>query len=271
MRVGTVVGTTGRPRQRKATDVPGADGTTATDRPIVLWAVPRSRSTAFERIFVERDDVTVLHEPFSAVYYHGPERRSDEFLDGEPDPDATAERVLADLLRPRDRRVFVKDMAYHVADFMDADLVGRFTNTFLIRDPREALASLHAKHPTFTFEEAGYEQLARLYDLAVATSDEPVVVVDADDLMRDAEGTVSRYCSAVGLPFVADALSWEAQEVDHFSAWDGWHDGAQQSTGLGEVAGDRDRSTLPPELTDVYERCLPHYQHLLAARRPTPT
>jgi hypothetical protein len=255
----------------KATDVPAADGSTTTARPIVLWAVPRSRSTAFERIFVERDDVAVLHEPFSAVYYRGPQRRSDEFLEGEPDPDATADQVLAEVLRPRERRVFVKDMAYHVTAFMDTDLVGRFTNTFLVRDPREALTSLHAKHPTFTFEEAGYEQLARLYDLAVEQADEPVVVVDADDLMRDADGTVRRFCGAVDLPFVADALRWEAQEVDQFSTWDGWHDGAQQSTGLGEVGSDRDGTELPPELAEVYERCLPYYEHLLAARRPSPT
>src|SRR3712207_7439034 len=44
-------------------------------RPIALWAVPRSLSTAFERVFVERDDLEVLHEPFSAAYYYG---RSEE-------------------------------------------------------------------------------------------------------------------------------------------------------------------------------------------------
>src|SRR5919108_185331 len=40
-------------------------------KPIALWAVPRSLSTAFERVFVERDDLEVLHEPFSASYYYG--------------------------------------------------------------------------------------------------------------------------------------------------------------------------------------------------------
>lgn len=248
--------------------MPAADSSPV-DRPIALWAVPRSRSTAFERIFVERDDVTVLHEPFSAVYYHGPQRRSDEFLDGDPVAGATVEGVLAEVLRPRDRRVFIKDMGYHVTAFMDAAFVRRFTNTFLIRHPRQALASLHARHPTFTFEEAGYEQLARLYDLAVEASDDQVVVIDADDLMRDAEGTVRRYCAAVGLPFVADALSWEPQKVSAFESWDEWHDDAQQSTGLGEI--DADATPLPLQLEEVYRRCLPHYEHLLASRRPSVT
>jgi hypothetical protein len=41
-------------------------------KPVALWAVPRSRSisTAFERVFVERDDFEVFHEPFSASYYY---------------------------------------------------------------------------------------------------------------------------------------------------------------------------------------------------------
>ena len=49
------------------------------DKPVALWAVPRSISTAFERVFVERDDFEVLHEPFSYAYYYGPDRPNDRF------------------------------------------------------------------------------------------------------------------------------------------------------------------------------------------------
>lgn len=229
----------------------------------MLWAVPRSRSTAFERVFVERDDFAVIHEPFSATYYRSVERRSDEFLDGPPDPDATAAAVLADVLEPREQRTFVKDMAYHATAFMDAKFVGRFVNTFLIRHPREALASLHARHPEFTFEEAGYEQLARCYDL-VATVAEAPPVVDAADLMRDAHGTMRAYCDVLDIPFVADALTWEPRDVDHFSSWDEWHDHAQHSTGFGQV--EADPAPLSPELDAVYAHCLPLYERLHAVR-----
>ncbi len=37
-------------------------------KPVALWAMPRSISTPFERVFVERDYFEVLHEPFSASY-----------------------------------------------------------------------------------------------------------------------------------------------------------------------------------------------------------
>lgn len=239
--------------------------TTRGHRPVVLWAVPRSRSTAFERTFVERDDFEVLHEPFSATYYHSPERRSDAFLDGAPDPAHSGHRVLEDVLRPRARRVFVKDMAYHVTDVMDAAFVAHFDNSFMIRHPRETLVSLHRKHPTFTFEEAGFEQLARLYDY-VTRDGASAPIVDADDLMRDPAATVRAYCAALDIPFTADALSWQPQQVDAFDTWDSWHDHAQHSTGLGEV--EQDETPLPAELQDVYRRCMPHYERLRARVTP---
>jgi hypothetical protein len=50
-------------------------------KPVALWAVPRSVSTALERVFVERGDFKVFHEPFSVSYYYSPERRSDRFAE----------------------------------------------------------------------------------------------------------------------------------------------------------------------------------------------
>ena len=81
------------------------------DKPVALWCVPRSLSTAFERVFLERDDFEVLHEPFSASYYRGEDRLSGRYADEEPRPEHGYESVLAEVLRPRRRRVFLKDMA----------------------------------------------------------------------------------------------------------------------------------------------------------------
>ena len=37
----------------------------------MLWAVPRSGSTAFFRMMAERGDFTVVHEPFSYLVMYG--------------------------------------------------------------------------------------------------------------------------------------------------------------------------------------------------------
>jgi hypothetical protein len=89
-------------------------------------------------------------------------------------------------------------------------------------------------------------------------------VVDAGDLIRDPEGIMRAYCMALEIPFVADALSWEPQKVPEFSRWDSWHDQAQHSSGIGDVDGEQ--RALPPELEQMYQRCLPYYERLRAAR-----
>lgn len=233
----------------------------STERPIVLWAVPRSVSTAFERVFIERDDFTVIHEPFSGTYYYSPERRSDSFLTGAPRPDLCADHVLADVLRSRDRRVFVKDMAYHTAGFMDRELVAHFDNSVLIRDPEKALASLHARHPNFTFEEAGYEQLWRLYDMAAASGAE-VPVIQAEDLLADPKGTIRAYCRSLDIDFAPEALSWEPRAVPQFASWEGWHEAAQRTTSIRH--DHRTDRKLPAQLRAIYQRCLPYYERLRA-------
>ena len=38
---------------------------------VVLWAVPRSTSTAFEWMMRQRGDLTCFHEPFGEAWYQG--------------------------------------------------------------------------------------------------------------------------------------------------------------------------------------------------------
>lgn len=235
----------------------------AAGKPIALWAVPRSVSTAFERVFVERDDFEVFHEPFSASYYYGEERRSDRYADEEPKEEYHHEKVLQEILGSDEKPVFFKDMAYHAAGYMNRAFVENFRNTFLIREPSQALSSFYKMWPDFTFEEAGYEQLHRLYSYAAEAGQE-AVVVDAQDLSGNPGGTIAAYCEKLDIPFKSDALSWKQREVPEWEMWDGWHTDAQESTGIGEIP--EETVPLPAELRDTYERCLPYYEDLYEKR-----
>ncbi len=230
-------------------------------KPIALWCVPRSLSTAFERVFVERDDFEVLHEPFSASYYYGEDRLSDRYRDVEPKAEHNYENVLADVLRPREKRVFLKDMAYQAKPLIGPEFVSRFVNTFIIRDPKYVIHSLHKMWPSFTFEETGYEHLYEMYRYAIRAGQD-AVVVDAMTFSENPVGVLAAYCERVGIPFREESLSWAPGEVSKWKSWEGWHDAAQQSTGI-EPAKRRDPE-LPGELMDVYERCLPYYYRLAA-------
>jgi hypothetical protein len=239
----------------------------ANPKPIALWAVPRSLSTAFERVFVERDDLEILHEPFSASYYYGEDRLSNRYSDVEPEAKHNYQSVLAEVLKPRQKRVFLKDMAYQAKGVMGPEFISNFVNTFIIRDPKYVLSSLYKMWPDYTLEETGYEELYWAFRYATEAGQDPVVV-DAMTFSENPVGILSAYCERVGIPFRANSLSWEPGEVEEWKDWEEWHEAAQQSTGI-ERAERRDPA-LPEELQEAYEHCLPYY-YTLAAHTLSPS
>ena len=229
-------------------------------KPVGLWAVPRSISTALERVFVERGDFKVFHEPFSASYYYSPERRSDRFAGTKAKEEYRYEKILERMLGFEERPVYFKDMAYHVAGFMSRELIAKFTNTFIIRDPVPVIASLNRFWPDFTMEETGYQQQHRLFGLAVENGEDPAVV-DAADLIGDPEGTIRAYCEKLDIPYLPEALSWEPGEVPGWEMWTEWHEEAQESTGIKRQPLEDD-TEIPADLEGVYEKCLSYYEEL---------
>jgi Sulfotransferase domain len=237
-------------------------------RIVTLWAVPRTASTAFERMMIERGDFAVFDEPFSAHYYFGPQKVSGRYA--ETRPESRPGQILARLeAAARAGPVFVKDMAYHVVGFASPPFMKRFVNTFLVRDPAFAIPSLARMWPDFTEEETGYAALARLVDLAEAAGQEPVIL-DSDDLCRDPEGTVRAWCEAVGIPFLPEALRWEAGMREEWGLWRDWYEATAASTAFRPPSGDPP-PRHDPRVASAYERALPHYEALRARRlRATP-
>jgi len=226
--------------------------------PSLSGRLPRSVSTALERVFVVRGDFKVFHEPFSV--YYSPERRSDRFAETGANQKYGSKEVLDLMLAVEEKPVYFKDMAYHVASIMSGEFVSRFTNTFIIRDPAPVIASLYGFWPDFTLEETGYEQQHRLFGLAVENGGDPAVV-DAADLTADPEGTIRAYCEKLGVPFMPESLTWEPGDVLGWEMGTGWHEEAQESTGIKSQPLEDD-TEVPAGLEGVYERCLPYYAEL---------
>ena len=238
-------------------------------RPIVLWAVPRSVSTAFERVMRARGDLSVFSEPFSAPYYLSEERVSDRF--GAAGTDASTEAwtsVLQELGAATEAgTVFVKDMAYHVSPRLDRELVGHFQNTFIVRHPGHTLRSLERLWPDFTPEEAGFEQQLRLMRVALEASEDELVVLDGEELRRSPAAVVEDYCRRVGLAFLPESLSWQAGLLPDWVRWEQWHGDAAGSTGI--APPDADAEPARPDGVDpaVYARYVECYEEMLELGR----
>ena len=243
---------------------------------LALWAIPRSTSTAFEWMMRQRGDLDCLHEPHGEAWYQGEDplwpRATPDSL---RTPGLTLESVHADLLARAERGpVFIKDFPHYVDHLWDDGfLAGQedlFTHAFLIRDPAKTITSMYDKWPDFDEREVGFPEQRRLYDRLTTYLGTAPPVIDSDDLLEDPHYMVRRFCEAVGIPFLPEALSWTPGARDEVSWWDGgsFHANLRDSDGL--KPQDRtayvDIDAAPERVCEVYARMEPHYRHLHANR-----
>lgn len=231
-------------------------------RPIALWATPRSASTAFDKMVRTRGDLEVLTEPFSIPFYDGPEQRSTRYPVTEPG--ATFEATLDAVLAP-DRPVFVKEMAYQLGPLMRADVLERFTSSFLVRDPAWAIPSLLREWPDATLEEAGYDAQLVAFEAVAEAQGAPPPVIDGDDLRREPDATVERWCSAVGVDHDPDALSWEPGMPEDWARWGTWFATTAASRGFAPPP-DGPPPPLGARAAELVEQCRPAYEAMAAHR-----
>ena len=202
---------------------------------IALWTHPRSISTAMERVMMERGDLKVIHEPFSLLYYAHEKRAPVPFMhDDSNHPRTYPESKEYVLAAAEQTPVFFKDMCYHCFSHLidDRDFLERLENTFLTREPAKTIASHYAMNPDVSSEEIGYIQEHQVFQKVAEMNGRTPIVIDADDLEDDPEGTVEAYCSALGIPFIPDSLHWEPEHKEDWDTWREWHADAAKSTGI---------------------------------------
>ncbi|KIJ35522.1 hypothetical protein M422DRAFT_69943 [Sphaerobolus stellatus SS14] len=262
----------------------------ADKRPIMLWSVPRSTSTAFERAFMQREDTYVFHEPLAEPYYYGPEHLSSRYSDKQRAASNAKDLKYSDVLRQLLRsyqesdgkRCVAKDMAEYVIKsekvnsspranptvFSDEELK-KLRHTFLIRNPEKSISSYYRTtlgdcgkdFGSFDPNEAGFAELKALLDYTRRIlPNDPVVVLDSADLIREPEKSLRAFCQGVGIPFQESMLQWEAGHVSTFDKWKGWHDDVEKSTGFKEVK--REKIELPEHVKKCIEDNIPIYEAL---------
>ena len=138
----------------------------------------------------------------------------------------TPSEALADITKDWSahgfRKVFVKDHAiYAWPDRVPHDVLCAARNTFIIRCPSKAIKSLY-RQTLAPFEESfwdrlvphevGYKEQWLMLDLIANELQQPVLVIDADDLMADPEAVLTAYCSFAGLDFADSMLHCDDAE-----------------------------------------------------------
>ncbi|MDA4844909.1 hypothetical protein [Hoeflea poritis] len=238
---------------------------------LVLWAVPRSTSTAFEWMMRQRGDLECLHEPFGEAWYQGeaplwPRLTADSVRT----PGLTLDSVWETLAAmAREKPVFSKDFPHYIEHMWTDDRLDMFNHSFLIRDPAKTITSMYSKWPDFHEKEVGFLEQRALFDRLADRDGKAPPLIDSDDLLEAPHRIVAAWCEAVGIPFIEDALSWQPGARDEVSWWDGgsFHANLRNSDGLKpQTRRHIDIADAPDRVREVHEKVLPHYEHLYAHR-----
>lgn len=243
---------------------------------LMLWAVPRSTSTAFEWMMRQRGDFRCFHEPFGEAWYQGEDPLWPRITaQSVRTPGLTLDSVLEMLKTVAlEAPVFSKDFPHYVDHIWNDQFLSYFRHSFLIRDPAKTITSMYDKWPDFHEKEVGFAEQRALFDLITSRDGAPPPVIDSDDLLEDPSRVVSLWCEAVGIPFIPEALSWEPGARDEVSWWDGgsFHANLRNSDGLKPQPRSAyvDITQTPARVQEVYDEVRPHFEHLYAHRLGQP-
>jgi hypothetical protein len=177
-------------------------------------------------------------------------------------------KVLADLTGPipQGRAIwYQKHMWHHMVGDIGAADMGGFTHAFLIRRPRDVIASYLAKRERVTLEDLGLAKQARFFDGECQRLGYAPPVIDAGDVLADPERTLGRLCGALGIDWGPAMLHWQAGRHATDGIWAShWYARVEASTGF--EAPNSSTPALDAEAESLALACEPYYAALAAHR-----
>jgi Sulfotransferase domain len=225
---------------------------------IAMWSGPRNISTAMMRAWENRGDTRVWDEPLYAYYLKrtGIEHPVREEVIARGETDWTRlERLLVEATPDGAGIYYQKHMTHHLLPEIPQGWLGKLRHCYLIRHPREVIASYIQKRESPTLRDLGYEQQVEIYRLFKAP------VFEASDILKRPEPMLREMCRQLDVPFTTRMLSWPPGPRDSDGVWaKHWYQAVERSTGFAPYQPRND--PLPPAYQELYEACLPLYEAL---------
>ena len=229
---------------------------------INLISGPRNVSTALMYSFAQRSDLSVIDEPFYACYLQktGTEHPGrDDVLRAQS---TEAEQVIEQLYQRHQNQsqplLFLKNMAHHL-HFVKRDFLEKVQNIFLIREPSEMILSFIKKIPNPSLRDTAYKFQYQQFVHITEKLEQPPVVIDAANLLKNPKYVLKEVCRKLGIPFSAEMLKWEAGPIEADGVWaQHWYHNVHQSTGFKPYQPKQE--TVPEQLLPLLETCNNFYR-----------
>ncbi len=232
---------------------------------VALWAAPRCVSTALEKTFSQRSDTVIVHEPFCDVYYFSKWRISNRYGDCDELKNYSSFQAREKILSKTDSLVFLKDHAYQALPYIDRQFLTEITNTFIIRDPQEAMASWYRANEYPPEEEFGFTALERIWQILVEDLGQQPIVVEANRFRSQPEKILQLYCQSIGVEYDSMMLTWKEGTLQKWNEREAqfhakWHSTLDKSQGI--MPPIQEKITIRPEDLAMVERAAEIYRKL---------
>jgi hypothetical protein len=160
---------------------------------------------------------------------------------------------------------YQKQMWHHMVGPIGYDDFAGFTHAFLIREPERMIASYLRQRESAAFEDFGLERQADFFESEADRLGHAPPVIDANDVLADPEGVLSKLCEALGIPWQRAMLAWKPGRRSTDGPWaPHWYAAVEKSSGFGRP--ETEAVELPEAARRLADRCRPYYERLAVHR-----
>jgi hypothetical protein len=210
--------------------------------------------------FAQRSDTLAVDEPFYAMYFsktnvHHPGK--EEVLKAQS---SSEEEVKREVFKQHERPVyFIKNMAHHLEVMENRDFLSKCMNIFLIRNPRQIIASYAQVIEKPVMRDIGIEYEWKLFN---ELKDPKSIVLDSGLLLENPESVLKQVCERAGIAFEKQMLTWQPGPKPYDGVWaPHWYANVHRSSGF-EKQPTSERA-LPDQLKHLAEQADVYYKELL--------
>jgi hypothetical protein len=233
-----------------------------------MWSGPRNISTAMMRAWGNRPDTFVCDEPLYAHYL----LKTGVNHPGAAEVIRSQEndwRKVATWLTggvPDGKAIFYqKHMTHHLLPEIERGWLDRLSHAFLIREPREVVASFVKVAGEPRLKDTGLPQQLEIFELVSRRTGRPPPVVDARDVLQDPPRLLRLLCASLDVEFTEAMLSWPPGPRDTDGIWDKhWYESVWKTTSFQPYWPKN--VSVPPQLAGLLDEAEPIYRRLYEHR-----
>jgi hypothetical protein len=210
--------------------------------------------------FAQRSDTQVVDEPFYALYFSKANVDHPGKADVLKAQSSNEEVLKAQIFKQHSKSVFfIKNMAHHIEVMEDQSFLSKCINIFLIRNPKQIIASYAQVIEKPVMRDIGIEYEWQLFK---ELNDPNSIVLDSGLLLQNPESVLKKVCERAGITFEKQMLAWEAGPKSYDGVWaPHWYANVHKSTGF-EKQPTSERQ-LAEQLEPLADQADEYYQLLL--------